>query len=269
MSVEIIFLGTRGNISSPCREVLKYGAHTPSMIIKDDPNMIIIGAGFGIGYLSDHLQNKKGHFHILFTHFHWDNIQGLNYFAPIHVPGNTVHFYSPFPVEKMKEIMDIYFDGSYGPFNGWEALNSKIEFHYLREQPLDINGFSVSFVPVNHSDLCYAYKLARNGYSVVYASDHEAVKNDRNDALITWARGCDVLIHDAMYTDEEYHTRVGWGHSSYEMACENAMKIKPKKIILTCHETLRTDDELDRIQDVLNRKYPLLRVHLARQEVIY
>ncbi|HEV7534316.1 MAG TPA: MBL fold metallo-hydrolase, partial [Acidimicrobiia bacterium] len=32
------------------------------------------------------------------------------------------------------------------------------------------------------------------------------------------ARGADVLIHDAQFTDEEYPLHVGWGHSSMSHA---------------------------------------------------
>jgi phosphoribosyl 1,2-cyclic phosphodiesterase len=269
MPLELIFYGTRANISAPSSDILKYGAHTPCVLIRDGEQQIIISAGFGIGFLSDNLKKKTGAFHILLTHFHWDHIQGLNYFAPIHFPKNEVHFYSPFPVDRLKEIMDIYFDGSYGPFNGWEELNSTIHFHQLTQSPTPINEFNVSFLQVNHSDEAYAFKIQRGDSSIVYATDYEVIDNPQNIDFIEWAKGCGILIHDAMYTEEEYEGKHGWGHSSFEMACDNGAKIKPDRLLIAYHEPLRTDQELDAIEYRLKKKFHPLTVDCARQEVIY
>ncbi len=269
MPVELIFYGTRANISAPNSDILKYGAHTPCALVRDGEQQIILSAGFGIGFLSDHLKKKTGAFHILLNHFHWDHIQGLNYFAPIHYPNNEVHFYSPFPSERLKEIMDIYFDGSYGPFNGWEALNSRITFHHLPETPIMINGFEVSCLQVKHSDEAFAFKIRSNHTSIIYATDYEVCDSPENDQFIEWAKQCNILIHDAMYTAEEYELKRGWGHSSFESACENAQKIRPERLILAYHEPLRTDQELDSIEFRLKKKYHPMQVDFARQEIIY
>lgn len=269
MPVELIFYGTRANISAPGSDILKYGAHTPSALIRDGEFQIILSAGFGIGFLSDHLKKKTGAFHILLNHFHWDHIQGLNYFAPIHYPNNQIHFYSPFPVQRLKEVMDIYFDGSYGPFNGWEELNSTIHFHQFSDNETPVNGFDVSWFEVMHSDTAYAYRIRRNGKTIVYAPDYEASEPSVNDRFIEWAAGCRILVHDAMYTESEYAEKKGWGHSSYEMACRNAERIRSERLILAYHEPLRTDQELETIEYQLKKKFPNLTLECARQEVIY
>lgn len=269
MGLEVIFYGTRGSISAPHKDILKYGAHTPCVQITSGEKTLILDAGFGIGFLSDNLKNKAGEFYILLSHFHWDHIQGLNYFGPIHHPKSTNHFYSPYSVQQMKDVMDIYFDGSYGPFDGWEDLNSEIKFHQLAKD-VDINGFKISFKPLNHTDPCYAYKIFDGKKTVVYASDHEAIDNSVNKGFLEWAKGCDILIHDAMFTTEEYDPeRKGWGHSTFDMACENAMKIGAKKLLLTHHEPVRADMELDIIELQLRSKYKTLDLACAKQELAY
>ncbi len=268
MALEVIFYGTRGSISAPGEDILKYGAHTPCVVVRSGERSLVIDAGFGIGFYSDALENKMGEFHILISHFHWDHIQGLNYFGPVHHPKSVNHFYSPFKAEQLQEVMDIYFDGSYGPFNGWEALNSKFSFHRLTHDAV-INGFTVSFKPLNHTDPCYAFRISDGTSSLVYASDHEAIDNATNRDFVAWAHGCDVLIHDAMFLDDEYRTRAGWGHSTFDMACRNALQITAGKTILTHHEPLRTDSELDRIQNDLQSRYASLGLICAQQEVVY
>lgn len=268
MPLEVVFYGTRGSISAPHEDILKYGAHTPCVVLHSDGRSVIIDAGFGIGFYSDAMANKMGEFHVLISHFHWDHIQGLNYFGPVHHPKSINHFHSPFGQEQLQEVMDIYFDGSYGPFNGWEALNSKFEFHRISNESV-LNGFQVSCRLLNHTDPCYAYKISDGQTTVVYASDHEAIDNSVNRDFVNWARDCDILIHDAMYLDDEYRTRTGWGHSSYIMACRNAREIRPKQVILTHHEPLRSDSEIDRIQEELRAAYPDLKLICAQQEVVY
>jgi ribonuclease BN (tRNA processing enzyme) len=267
--VNVVFYGTRGSISAPREDTLKYGAHTPCVLVSEGGRSLILDAGFGIGYYSDNLANKMGEFHILISHFHWDHIQGLNYFGPIHHPKSTNHFYSPFPVEQLKEVMDIYFDGSYGPFDGWKQLNSKFEFHRL-DGSVTINGFDLSFHPLNHTDPCFAYKISDGSKTIVYASDHEAIDNEVNHDFIEWAEGCDILIHDAMFHAREYlEHRAGWGHSTFDMACANGIRSGAPLLLLTHHEPLRTDRELDEICEDLRRKYKNLNVACAQQDIVY
>lgn len=268
MAIEVVFYGTRGSISAPHQDILKYGAHTPCVVIRSGERNLVIDAGFGIGFYSDNMANKMGEFHVLLSHFHWDHIQGLNYFGPIHHPKSINHFHSPFQTTQLQEVMDIYFDGTYGPFNGWEALNSKFEFHRIPKETT-INGFQVSIQLLNHTDPCYAFKISDDETTVVYASDHEALDNTINRDFVNWAAGCDILIHDAMYLEEEYATRTGWGHSTFDMACRNARTISPRHVLLTHHEPLRSDVELDAIQDRLQREYPDLKPICAQQEVVY
>ncbi len=268
MALDVIFYGTRGSISATSDDTLKYGSHTTCVVINSGEKSLILDAGFGIGFYSDHLKNKMGDFHLLISHFHWDHIQGLNYFGPIHHPKSTNHFYTPKPNERLKEVLDIYFDGSYGPFNGWKELNSKLEFHKL-EGDLLINGFQVSFRLLNHTDPCYAYKISNGDHTIVYATDHECVDNENNREFVKWAKGCDILIHDAMYTENEYESRTGWGHSTFAMACRNAVAIGAKKILLTHHEPLRTDKEIDLIEAGLEKEFPSLNLAFAQQEVVY
>jgi ribonuclease BN (tRNA processing enzyme) len=62
-----------------------------------------------------------------------------------------------------------------------------------------------------------------------------------------FCRNCDLLIHDAQYTPEEYATRHGWGHSTHEAVMDLAMQASVKKLVFFHHDVARKDDDLDRI----------------------
>ena len=66
------------------------------------------------------------------------------------------------------------------------------------------------------------------------------------ERFLAFARGAAVLVHDTMYTSDEYPGFVGWGHSTYEDAVELALEAKVKRLVLFHHHPERTDDAVDR-----------------------
>ena len=65
-----------------------------------------------------------------------------------------------------------------------------------------------------------------------------------------FVRGADLLIHDSMYTDEEYPSRIGWGHSTFSQSLRLAEEGQVKKLLFFHHDPARTDDEID---DIVSR----------------
>src|SRR5690606_1569120 len=68
------------------------------------------------------------------------------------------------------------------------------------------------------------------------------------------ARGADVLIYDAQYTPEEYRgetcpSKVGWGHSTFEAACDLAEAAGVGTLALFHHDPRRSDGDVARIED--------------------
>ena len=59
------------------------------------------------------------------------------------------------------------------------------------------------------------------------------------------AREADVLMHDSQYTEAEYPSRVGWGHSSIAHVVAYAQIAAVKSLLLFHHDPLHDDDMLD------------------------
>lgn len=75
------------------------------------------------------------------------------------------------------------------------------------------------------------------------------------------ANGVDLLIHDGQYTDAEYASRAGWGHSTFAHALEFARMCGVGELVLFHHNPTHTDDELDRfIDDAVARAQPDFRL---------
>lgn len=91
---------------------------------------------------------------------------------------------------------------------------------------------------------------------LVYISDNElgdaapyALSASWRRDLVQFVHGARVLVHDAMFTAEEYRHHHGWGHSTYEDAVELAIESGVETLVLFHHKPERTDDEVDRRTD--------------------
>ncbi len=82
-------------------------------------------------------------------------------------------------------------------------------------------------------------------------TDHEAGLKEKLPHSFSeyakFAKGAELLVHDAQFTDEELPNRKTWGHSSYQEAIKLALETHAKNLALTHHAPERFDYEIDRI----------------------
>ena len=91
----IRFWGVRGSIATPGRETVRYGGDTSCIEIRCGREIFILDAGSGIRKLGAKiLKEKPQHISILFSHFHWDHIQGFPFFTPFYNPKNKFNIFS-------------------------------------------------------------------------------------------------------------------------------------------------------------------------------
>ena len=73
------------------------------------------------------------------------------------------------------------------------------------------------------------------------------VAADWRSRLVDFVHGADLLIHDSMYTDEEYEARRGWGHSTFSQSIRLAEEGAVRKLLFFHHDPERSDDAIDEI----------------------
>ena len=54
-----------------------------------------------------------------------------------------------------------------------------------------------------------------------------------------------MLLHDAQYTDEEYTTRVGWGHTSLSDFTDYLRAAAPRRAVMVHHDPAHADEQLE------------------------
>lgn len=231
------------------------GGNTSCVEVENESgDCIILDAGSGIRELSLNLKERHRHkttgntYHILFSHFHWDHIQGLPFFAQAFDPHNRIIFYSINPdlehilAEQMKYP---YFPV---PMQGSGGFGAKLEFVHLKpeDSTISIGSSTISWHKVNHPGGCIAFKLAENGKKIVYSTDTELTADDflQSDANTEFFSNADILIMDAQYTMGEALEKSGWGHSSFSLSVDFALKWGIKKLILFHHEPTYNDQKI-------------------------
>lgn len=258
--MQVKFWGTRGSIPSPGPSTVRYGGNTSCVELRSSAGtLIILDCGTGLRDLGKALmamgQNPmKGH--ILITHTHWDHIQGLPFFEPLFIPGNEWDIYAPRGFEhSLRETLAGQMQYTYFPITP-DKFGSNIRYHELIEGDFKINDIHIKTQYLNHPALTLGYRMEADGVAVIYATDHEPPSQaaavlgqigEEDRYHIRFLKDADLVIHDAQYIAAEYETKKGWGHSTVEYVQEVCRRADVKKVALTHHEPLRTDDEIDRI----------------------
>jgi phosphoribosyl 1,2-cyclic phosphodiesterase len=264
MSLRLQFWGTRGSIPTPGRETVRYGGNTPCVEVRTSEGwLVILDAGTGIRELGRSLISRANGApiagDIFLTHAHWDHIQGIPFFGPIFQRGNHFTIWGAKALQTSigrvvrDQMSPVVFPVAF------EELDATIDFSEIAEECRQGNGYEVRAYPVRHPGGALGYRFAERGDSnraLVYISDNElgpGAKYDTRPAwregLVDFVRGAQVLVHDTMYTSEEYDHFRGWGHSTYAEAVELALDAEVERLVLYHHKPERSDDEVDRRVD--------------------
>ena len=129
-------------------------------------------------------------------------------------------------------------------------MRSDLSFHEIkaRDSVKLADDVVVHTAPMNHPNDCLGLRIEHAGKALVYTTDTEQDPNSGklDPNVVELARGADVLIYDAMYTEDEYRNgRIGWGHSTYEEALRIGRAAGIKKLFFFHHDPAHDDDFLD------------------------
>ena len=85
--------------------------------------------------------------------------------------------------------------------------------------------------------------------------EYQEMVDEQNQSVIDFIEGVDILLCDSQYTAEEYPTKKGWGHGTFDSSLLLADKASAGTLLFTHHDPTRTDAQLDAIMaDVWARR---------------
>jgi phosphoribosyl 1,2-cyclic phosphodiesterase len=213
-------------------------------------HILIFDGGSGLrdlgGALSRETHNKL---HLFLSHSHFDHICGLPFFAPFFTPGLDVEVWAGHLQNGMTThgMLETFMTPPFFPVTP-SVFKARLRFRDFRAgdtlNPAD--GVVVRTIALNHPQGSTGYLVAHGGRSICYLTDTEAGAA-WDQRYVDFARGADVLIVDAMFTDEELALCVGWGHSSWRQAVELAERAKVGTLVLFHHHPMHDDEAMDAI----------------------
>jgi|SRR5579862_768109 len=241
--------GCRGTVPAPGPTTVRYGGNTTCVAVEaTDGRLVILDCGSGIRPLGDVLAaaGPPAELDILLTHMHLDHVTGLGFFAPLFMD-RTVRIWGPRQGDRpLAESLADYLSPPLFPVR-FSDIPVKLEVIEVGEETWEVAGISVTSGHIQHPGGALGFRLEEAGKTLVFIPDNELGIDP--DAGIGLATGADVLFHDAQYTEAQYPSKVGWGHSSVPDFATFVRRTGPGRALMFHHDPAHDDDTLEAMRD--------------------
>jgi phosphoribosyl 1,2-cyclic phosphodiesterase len=222
------------------------GSNTPCLEVRsENEDMIIFDAGSGIRELGLSVQKERvreSNFHIFFSHFHWDHVQGLPFFGPAYDPSVKIHFYSPW--DDLESILRNQMSAPYFPVT-MDAMGAQKSFRKM-DDTITLKTLTVSCKKMNHPGSSYSYMVTDGVKRAIYATDTELSAKDflRTADNTAFFDRADILVIDSQYTLGEAIEKYNWGHNAFSLAVDFASNWRIRHLVLFHHDPTYDDKKL-------------------------
>jgi phosphoribosyl 1,2-cyclic phosphodiesterase len=215
--------------------------------------MIILDAGTGLRELGNKLlKDGVKRADLLLTHTHWDHINGFPFFSPAFsqdfeleirgghlkgrggiraaLEGQMTQPMFPVPLEQLHADM---------VFHDFEAGES----FQLGDDIL------VKTAPLNHPNGATGYRIEHAGKAMCYVTDTEHIPGTLDQNILDLIAGADIVIYDSTYTDDEFPSHVGWGHSTWQEGVRLCRQAGAKRLAIFHHDPDHEDDFMAKVEE--------------------
>jgi phosphoribosyl 1,2-cyclic phosphodiesterase len=272
--MRVTFWGVRGSIATSGLEFARFGGNTTCVEVEAGGERLVLDAGTGIRALGNKMAREARvlgrpvEATILFSHLHWDHVQGFPFFLPAFDPKNRIELHGP--IEEDGDVETVLRRQMLPPSFPvtLDAMRAEKRFHTVRSgDELAIGSLAVRARALCHPQGSIGYRIEHGGRSMCFATDTEHLADGSvDDALLDLARDVDLLIYDAQYTEAQYEgtdgqgpPRRGWGHSTYVAAARVARATGAKRLVLTHHDPGHDDAMIERIEREARALFPACR----------
>ena len=246
------FWGVRGSISVSDPKTIRYGGNTSCLEIVCGDRMFIFDAGTGIRYLGNRLcdEGEPVDADVFLTHTHFDHICGIPFFRPFFTTGNKFRMWAGhlLPALTLRQVLVELMMAPLFPVPP-EVFQSSLEFRDFRagDTLRPAPGVTIRSTPLNHPNGATGYRIEFAGKSICYLTDTEHFADRVDENIVNLIKGADLAIYDSMYTDDEYASRVGWGHSTWQAGARLCDAAGVKTFVVFHHDPDHDDDFMDQV----------------------
>jgi len=247
---QVSFYGVRGSTPCSSSRLQRYGGNTSCVAVERDGHQpFILDMGTGMRELGAAWGNSKPvQATVLVTHLHWDHVQGLPFFVPVHHPQSKVQIYGPpHGDQSLRETFEGLMQPPYFPIC-CDNLPPGIDFVTSSDEVLAVGDAKVTTRLIPHTGPTNGYRIELDGYVIVYIPDHQEPVEDPtvvDASVIDLCAGADLLIHDAQFTADELKARPDWGHCTPAFAVEVAAQAGVKQLCMFHHDPWHDDEMVD------------------------
>ncbi len=266
---EVRFWGTRGSCAAPFPDRMEFGGNTSCVSVRWPGGLALFDGGTGIAAMGEFLEEESQAgrtapvIHIFISHLHLDHVCGLPFFSSFYRPGRQIHLYGCggekesfrealcriagppcWPLTPDQGAADVYWH-DLTPGCGWTLDGTGGQYPECR----------LSTMAADHPDGSMMYRLEVGRGSVVYGLDCELTERVQ-DSYESFAAGCDLLIFDGMYTQEEYPRFRGFGHSAWQRGVELGKRCQAGLVCISHHDWGRRDWQLREMERQAKRMDP-------------
>ena len=254
-ALTVRFWGVRGSIACPSPTYMGFGGNTSCVEVRVGSRLVILDAGTGIRPLGQQLRREGAlDADILFSHTHWDHVNGFPFFAPAFEPDNAFRVFAGHLAEEggIREAIAGHMHEPMFPVP-LDVMRARLSFtDFAAGETLDLGrGLQVRTAPLNHPNGATAYRIDHGGRSVCYVTDTEHVPGRPDERILGLVAGADLVIYDSTYTDAEFPARVGWGHSTWQEGLRLVRRAGAKRLVVFHHDPDHDDATMTAIEQEL------------------
>jgi phosphoribosyl 1,2-cyclic phosphodiesterase len=249
--LSVTFWGTRGSVPCPGPSTVRYGGNTTCFEITCGDAMFVIDGGSGLIGLGKKIAREGiKTVDIFFTHTHWDHVCGIPFFGPAYMPDVEIRFHAGH-LGPEKGLRDVLCDQMIAPLFP-VPLSIFNDCHYTHFAVGDVleplPGVRMATRPLNHPNGASGYRIEWGGKVIAIITDTEHHRGRLDPEVLALSDGADIMVYDAMFTDEQYQRHVGWGHSTWQEALRVGDAAGVDRVVLFHHNPDHDDDQMADIE---------------------
>ena len=175
--MNITFWGVRGSVPVASDRTVRTGGNTTCVVVEHEGHRLVLDGGTGLRAFGASLGFQPLKATLLFTHVHWDHIQGVPFFAPAFHPASRLTFAGAARDSgRLADAMAAQMRPPQFPITlaalaatiGWKDVESMKTF--------DDGTFTITPLEMSHPDGVLAYRVDSDGKRFVFATDQASSK---------------------------------------------------------------------------------------------
>jgi phosphoribosyl 1,2-cyclic phosphodiesterase len=254
------FWGVRGSLAVSGPETFAYGGNTSCIEVRYGNKSIILDGGSGLQRLGHILsQGEQREFDLFLTHTHSDHICGLPFFGPMfHSSGVLRIWAGHLDGNSAQSDIELLISPPLFPVTA-EQFPGRFEYVGFRageELRVDNSGLRIRTCKLNHPGGGTGYRLDFSGRSLCYITDTEHTEGQLDENILELIQGSDLMVYDTCFTEKEFRTRNGWGHSTWQEGVRLCEAAGVGRLVGFHHELRRREDELNELDVSLGNARP-------------